>query len=43
MRSSLDPVNYTIRSKGSRNQGDKSNKQNHDNKNHRLNANSYQP
>ena len=46
IHSSLNPiatlVGSTIRSKGSGNQGDKSNKLKHDNKNHRLNANSSQ-
>ena len=35
-------IESTIRFKGSGNQGDKSNKLKHDNKNHRLNANSSQ-
>ena len=46
IHSSLNPaatlIESTIRSKGSGNQGDKSNKLNHDNKKHRLNANSSQ-
>ena len=46
IRPSLNPIatiiESTVRSKGSGNQGDKSNKLKHDNKNHRLNANSSQ-
>ena len=43
IHSSLNPIaTLTIRSKGSGNQGYKSNKLKHDNKTHRLNANSSQ-